>query len=42
MEEEDLLIYFIIGVFEKRKPNAQLSGDFKRDIKTFLKPYNIA
>ncbi len=34
--KEDLLVYFSMGLFEKRKPYTQQPDSLKRDIKAFL------
>ncbi|MEH6626563.1 MAG: DNA phosphorothioation-associated putative methyltransferase [Motiliproteus sp.] len=40
--QEDLLVYFALGLFEKRKPQAQMPESLKRDIKAFYESYNQA
>ncbi|WP_409439566.1 DNA phosphorothioation-associated putative methyltransferase [Psychromonas sp. GE-S-Ul-11] len=42
MRREDLLLYFALAMFEKRKPYAQQPEDLKRDIKAFFDTYKIA
>ncbi len=42
MRKEDLLLYFALAMFEKRKPYAQQPEDLKRDIKAFFDTYKIA
>ncbi|QBL10513.1 DNA phosphorothioation-associated putative methyltransferase [Rheinheimera sp. D18] len=42
MRKEDLLVYFALAMFEKRKPYAQQPESLKRDIKTFFDTYKIA
>ncbi|EWH09391.1 hypothetical protein DS2_12684 [Catenovulum agarivorans DS-2] len=42
MRKEDLLIYFALAMFDKRKPYTQQSNDLKRDIKAFFGTYKIA
>ena len=40
--KEDLLVYFALGLFEKRKPQTQMPESLKRDIKAFYNSYNDA
>lgn len=40
--EEDLLVYFSLGLFEKRKPQTQMPESLKRDIKAFFNTYSEA
>lgn len=40
--KEDLLLYFAMGLFEKRKPYTQQSEDLKRDIKALFGEYKTA
>ncbi|MDE1318076.1 DNA phosphorothioation-associated putative methyltransferase [Vibrio aestuarianus] len=40
--KEDLLLYFSIGLFEKRKPYTQQPENLKRDIKALFGDYNTA
>lgn len=40
--KEDLLVYFSLGLFEKRKPQTQIPESLKRDIKVFYDSYNDA
>lgn len=40
--KEDLLVYFALGLFEKRKPQTQIPESLKRDIKAFYSSYNDA
>ncbi|MCX2975723.1 DNA phosphorothioation-associated putative methyltransferase [Halieaceae bacterium IMCC8485] len=40
--KEDLLVYFALGLFEKRKPQTQMPGGLRRDIKAFYGSYNQA
>lgn len=40
--KEDLLLYFSIEFFQKRKPYAQQPESLKRDIKAFFENYNTA
>ena len=40
--KEDLLVYFALGLFEKRKPQTQMPESLKRDIKAFYSSYNDA
>ncbi len=42
MRKEDLLIYFALAMFEKRKAYTHQPDDLKRDIKAFLDTYKIA
>ena len=42
MRKEDLLIYFALAMFEKRKAYTHQPDDLKRDIKTFFDTYKIA
>ena len=38
----DLLVYFALGLFERRKPKTQMPESLKRDIKAFYNSYNDA
>ncbi len=40
--KEDLLVYFAMGLFEKRKPYTQQAESVKRDIKAFFDDYRTA
>lgn len=40
--KEDLLVYFALGLFEKRKPQTQMPDSLKRDIKAFYSSYSEA
>tara|TARA_R110002072_G_scaffold211501_4_gene369088 strand:+ start:17381 stop:19270 length:1890 start_codon:yes stop_codon:yes gene_type:complete len=40
--KEDLLVYFALGLFDKRKPKTQMPESLKRDIKAFYSSYNEA
>lgn len=40
--KEDLLVYFALGLFEKRKAQTQMPESLKRDTKAFFKTYNEA
>ncbi|RRJ84384.1 DNA phosphorothioation-associated putative methyltransferase [Aestuariirhabdus litorea] len=40
--KEDLIVYFALGLFEKRKPQTQIPEGLKRDIKAFFESYNDA
>lgn len=40
--KEDLLVYFALGLFDKRKPKTQMPESLKRDIKAFYESYNDA
>ena len=40
--KEDLLLYFAMGLFEKRKPYTQQPEVLKRDIKAFFGEYNTS
>ncbi|CCN82727.1 conserved hypothetical protein [Vibrio nigripulchritudo SFn27] len=40
VKKEDLLLYFTMGLFEKRKPYTQQSKHIKRDIKALFEEYN--
>ena len=40
--KEDLLVYFALSQFEKRKPYSQLPDSLQRDVKTFFGNYNTA
>ncbi|MCJ8322046.1 MAG: DNA phosphorothioation-associated putative methyltransferase, partial [Colwellia sp.] len=42
MRKEDLLIYFALAMFEKRKAYTHQPDDLKRDIKAFFNTYKIA
>ena len=39
---EDLLVYFALGMFDKRKPQTQMPESLKRDIKAFFPTYQQA
>jgi len=39
---EDLIVYFALSQFEKRKPQTQMPESLKRDIKAFFQSYNHA
>lgn len=39
---EDLLVYFALGLFEKRKPQSRMPDQLKRDIKAFFSSYTSA
>jgi len=39
---EDLLVYFALGMFDKRKPQTQMPESLKRDIKAFFPTYRQA
>ncbi len=39
---EDLLVYFALGQFEKRKTQSKMPDSLKRDIKAFFSSYNAA
>ncbi len=39
---EDLLVYFALGMFDKRKPQTQMPESLKRDIKAFFPTYQKA
>ena len=39
---EDLLVYFALGQFEKRKTQSKMPDSLKRDIKAFFASYNSA
>lgn len=41
-KKEDLLLYFAMGLFEKRRPYTQQSESLKRDIKAFFGDYKTA
>ena len=41
-EKEDLLVYFALSLFEKRKPQTHFPDSLKRDIKAFFSSYNQA
>ncbi|MDE3271799.1 DNA phosphorothioation-associated putative methyltransferase [Pseudoalteromonas sp. G4] len=41
MRKEDILLYFALAQFEKRKPYTQQPEDLKRDIKVFFDNYKI-
>ncbi len=40
--KEDLLVYFALSQFEKRKPYIQLPDQLQRDVKAFFGSYNTA
>ncbi len=40
--KEDLLVYFALGMFDKRKPQTQMPESLKRDIKAFFPTYQQA
>ena len=40
--KQDLQVYFALGLFEKRKTQAQVPDGLKRDIKAFYPSYNAA
>ena len=40
--KEDLLVYFALGLFGKRKPQTLMPDSLKRDIKAFYSSYNDA
>lgn len=40
--KEDLLVYFALGLFEKRKPQSQMPNSLRRDLKAFFTSYNQA
>ena len=40
--KDDLLVYFALGLFEKRKPQTKMPDRLKRDIKYFYNSYNDA
>lgn len=40
--KEDLLVYFALSQFEKRKPYIQLPDQLQRDVKSFFGNYNTA
>lgn len=40
--KEDLLVYFALGQFEKRKTQSKMPDSLKRDIKAFFNSYNSA
>lgn len=40
--KEDLIVYFALGMFEKRKPQSKMPESLKRDIKAFFPTYQIA
>jgi DNA phosphorothioation-associated putative methyltransferase len=40
--KEDLLVYFALGLFEKRKPQSRMPISLKRDIKAFFNSYTSA
>lgn len=39
---EDLIVYFALSLFEKRKPQSRIPENLKRDIKAFFKSYQSA
>jgi DNA phosphorothioation-associated putative methyltransferase len=40
--KEDLLVYFALGLFERRKPQTKMPDSLKRDIKAFFTSYTDA
>ena len=42
MRKEDLLLFFALGLFEKRKPYTHMPEGLKRDIKAFFDTYSVA
>jgi len=40
--KEDLIVYFALGMFEKRKTQSKMPDSLKRDIKAFFPSYNGA
>jgi len=40
--KEDLLVYFALGLFEKRKPQSKMPESLKRDIKVFFRTITVA
>jgi len=42
LRQDDLLVYFALGLFEKRKAYRHLEPSLKRDIKAFFADYGIA
>ena len=40
--KDDLLVYFALGLFDKRKPQTKMPDSLKRDIKYFYGSYNDA
>ncbi len=42
LRREDLLVYFTLGMFEKRKPYRHLEAHLQRDIKSFFADYKTA
>ena len=42
LRKEDLLVYFSLGLFEKRKAYSHMPDRLKRDLKAFFKSYNQA
>ncbi len=40
--KEDLIVYFALGMFEKRKAQSKMPESLKRDIKAFFPSYQIA
>lgn len=42
LRKEDLLVYFALGLFEKRKAYSHMPDRLKRDLKTFFESYNHA
>jgi len=40
--KEDLIVYFALGLFEKRKPQSKMPEGLKRDIKAFFPSYQQA
>lgn len=42
LRKEDLLVYFALGLFEKRKAYTHMPNRLKRDLKTFFESYSQA
>ena len=40
--KQDLIVYFALGLFERRKPQTKMPDSLKRDIKAFFPTYKIA
>jgi DNA phosphorothioation-associated putative methyltransferase len=40
--KDDLLVYFALGLFDKRKPQSKMPDSLKRDIKAFFSSYTSA
>jgi DNA phosphorothioation-associated putative methyltransferase len=40
--KEDLIVYFALGMFERRKPQTKLPESIRRDIKAFFSSYSSA